>query len=88
MTPITEQIEQMEAVASRHFPDDEARRNGYLVEKLKERLREYAAMFQRLPVREMKVTEYCRFPDCRCPLDPGPEPDWCARGLPHAERSK
>lgn len=26
----------------------------------------------------------CRFPDCRCPMDPGPEPDWCARGLPHA----
>jgi hypothetical protein len=28
--------------------------------------------------------EVCRFPECRCPMDPGPEPDWCARGLPHA----
>lgn len=26
--------------------------------------------------------EVCRFPDCKCPMDPGPEPDWCARGLP------
>jgi hypothetical protein len=30
------------------------------------------------------VQEVCRFPDCKCPMDPGPEPDWCARGLPHA----
>jgi hypothetical protein len=28
--------------------------------------------------------EFCRFPDCKCPMDPGPEPDWCAKGLPHA----
>lgn len=31
--------------------------------------------------------EFCRFPDCKCPMDPGPEPDWCARGLPHAPRT-
>jgi hypothetical protein len=32
---------------------------------------------------DYKAQEFCRFPDCRCPMDPGPEPDWCARGLPH-----
>jgi hypothetical protein len=31
--------------------------------------------------------EFCRFPDCKCPMDPGPAPDWCARGLPHAKRA-
>lgn len=30
--------------------------------------------------------EVCRFPDCKCPMDPGPEPDWCAKGLPHASK--
>lgn len=30
---------------------------------------------------------YCCFPDCKCPMDPGPEPDWCARGLSHATPS-
>jgi hypothetical protein len=28
--------------------------------------------------------EICGFPDCKCPMDPGPAHDWCARGLPHA----
>jgi hypothetical protein len=26
----------------------------------------------------------CHFPTCKCPMDPGRSPDWCARGLPHA----
>jgi hypothetical protein len=30
------------------------------------------------------VQEFCRFPDCKCPMDPGPSPDWCARSLPHS----
>lgn len=30
------------------------------------------------------AAQVCRFPGCECPMDPGPEPDWCARGLPHA----
>jgi hypothetical protein len=25
----------------------------------------------------------CLFPSCNCPMDPGPDPDWCARGYPH-----
>jgi hypothetical protein len=32
--------------------------------------------------------EFCRFPECRCPFDPGPSPDWCARGLPHARQDE
>jgi hypothetical protein len=32
-----------------------------------------------------RVQEVCRFPDCKCPMDPGPSVDWCARGLPHAQ---
>jgi hypothetical protein len=32
--------------------------------------------------------QVCRFPNCNCPMDPGPEPDWCARGLPHAKEPK
>ena len=31
----------------------------------------------------VKQAQTCKFPDCNCPLDAGPEPDWCARGLPH-----
>lgn len=30
--------------------------------------------------------EVCRFPYCNCPMDPGPDPDWCARGLPHERK--
>jgi hypothetical protein len=26
--------------------------------------------------------QFCRFPSCKCPMDPGPDPDWCAIGLP------
>jgi hypothetical protein len=51
MTPINQQIETMRALALRHYPEDEAARNAWLVSKLEERLREFAAM--RLPVREM-----------------------------------
>lgn len=29
------------------------------------------------------VKDVCRFPECRCPMDPGPDENWCARGLPH-----
>lgn len=31
--------------------------------------------------------EICEFPTCKCPIDAGPEPDWCARGLPHAQET-
>lgn len=81
MTPINQQIEQIEALALRHYPDNENQRNACLVRLLTERLRTYGVMFQPLPVVEMK--EFCRFPDCNCPMDPGPDPAWCARGLPH-----
>jgi hypothetical protein len=29
------------------------------------------------------LQEFCRFPECKCPMDPGPALDWCAKGLPH-----
>lgn len=38
---------------------------------------------QSVALGEPKAHEFCRFPDCKCPMDPGPEPDWCAKGLPH-----
>lgn len=53
MTPIQTQIEQIQSLAVRHYPEDEALRNAWLVEKLTERIRELAAMFQPLKVREM-----------------------------------
>jgi hypothetical protein len=54
MTSLDQQLEQMEALASRHYPDDEAERNACLVRLLKERLRTYHTMLQPLPVRQMK----------------------------------
>ena len=51
MTPVNVQIESLEKDALRHYPN-EAERNAWLVEKLKERLREFAAM--RLPVKQMR----------------------------------
>lgn len=54
MTPIHQQIEQMEALAFRHYPEDEAARNACLVRLLTERLRTFAVIFQALPVREMR----------------------------------
>ena len=30
--------------------------------------------------------EICRYPDCACPFDAGPEDDWCARNLPKERR--
>jgi hypothetical protein len=52
MTNIQEQIEQMESLASRHYPESEAQRNACLVRLLKERLTTYAAMFQGLTVKD------------------------------------
>lgn len=54
MTSIDQQIEQMEALALRHYPEDEGQRNACLVRLLTERLRTYAAMYQALPVRDMR----------------------------------
>lgn len=54
MTPINTQIEQMEDLAQRHYPEDEALRNQCLVRLLTERLRTFAAMYQALPVRAMR----------------------------------
>lgn len=42
-----------------------------------------AQMSQPVPV-PVRTQEHCIFPDCNCPFDPGPDPDWCARGLPHS----
>ena len=30
------------------------------------------------------VAQVCVYPDCNCPFDAPSDPDWCARGLPHA----
>lgn len=53
MTPLDQQLQQMEAMARQHFPDDAERRNAYYVEKLIERLREFHARLAPLQVREM-----------------------------------
>lgn len=53
MTPIDQQIEQMEDLASRHYPDDDGARNACLVRLLTERLRTFHAMYEsakKLPV--------------------------------------
>lgn len=49
----------------------------------RESARDAVWQFQNLPPAR-GVAEFCRFPDCKCPMDPGPQPDWCAKGLPHA----
>lgn len=54
MTSLDEQISQMEDLAKRHYPDDDAARNACLVRLLTERLRTYYTMLLPLPVREMK----------------------------------
>jgi hypothetical protein len=54
MTTLEEQIQQMRALAERHYPDDSAARNEYLVGLLLSRLREYHAQFISVPVKEMK----------------------------------
>lgn len=54
MTPIDQQIEQIEALALRHYPDDELLRSVCLVRLLTERLRTFAVIYQRLPVRQMR----------------------------------
>ncbi len=41
---MSEQIQQMEALARQHFPDDLEQQNACLVRMLKERLQTYAAM--------------------------------------------
>lgn len=28
----------------------------------------------------------CDYPNCRCPFDAPADPNWCAKGLPHAPR--
>lgn len=48
------QLRQIESMALQHYPEDEAGRNAYMVDLLKQRLREYAARFVQLDVKEMK----------------------------------
>jgi hypothetical protein len=50
VTPIESQIEQMESLATRHYPEDAAERNACLVRLLTERLRMYHAMYAGKPV--------------------------------------
>jgi hypothetical protein len=54
MTGIETQIEEMETLAARHFPDDETGRNACLARLLKERLRTLAYMLNPLPVKQMR----------------------------------
>jgi hypothetical protein len=44
MTPIHQQIEAMHSIANRHYPDDAAQRNEFLVRVLTERLQSLAWM--------------------------------------------
>ena len=49
---MADQIATIERLAEQHFPDDAEQRAQYVVSQLKTRLREYAAMFVKLEVRE------------------------------------
>lgn len=53
VSPLEQQLATMEKLARQHYPDDEAGRNAYLVGLLKSRLREYAAKFIQLEVRNV-----------------------------------
>lgn len=52
MTPINQQIQTMEDLAARHYPDDELQRATYLARLLTERLRTFAANMTPLRVME------------------------------------
>lgn len=54
MTSIDQQLEQLEALAARHYPEDAEQRNACLVRLLKERLRTYHTLLQPLPVKQMR----------------------------------
>jgi hypothetical protein len=54
MTPIDQQIEQLEELATRHYPEDASQRNSCLVRLLTERLRTYHTMLVVLPVKQMR----------------------------------
>ncbi len=32
------------------------------------------------------TAQVCTYPDCNCPFDAPADPNWCAKGLPHAPR--
>jgi hypothetical protein len=55
MTSLDIQIEQMEAMALQHYPQDTLLQTAYLVVLLKQRLREYDARLMALPVRSMPL---------------------------------
>jgi hypothetical protein len=57
LTPIDQQIQQLVDLSARHYPEDEAKRNACLVRLLTQRLTEFAALYQRLPVRQMREAE-------------------------------
>lgn len=46
MTPIDQQIQTMEDLAARHYPDDELQRTACLVRLLTERLRTFHTMYE------------------------------------------
>lgn len=52
MTSIEQQIEQMESMARRHYPDDELQRATYLARLLTERLRTFHVNTQKLRVMD------------------------------------
>lgn len=44
-----------------------------------------AAQWGYVPKSEPEsVQAVCRYPDCHCPFDAPADPNWCAKGLPHA----
>lgn len=53
MTDLDKQIEQMQAMAQQHYPEDAEKRLEYLNGLLLQRLREYHSKFVRLDVREV-----------------------------------
>ena len=54
MTPVDQQIQTMEALALRHFPDDAEQRNACLVRLLTEPLRSLAWMYAENSYSELR----------------------------------
>src|SRR4051812_2247047 len=54
--PIDDQVRTIEELAARHYPgeDEHEQRTAFVVEQLKQRLREFQAKFMALNVKEMR----------------------------------
>lgn len=49
-------------------------------------LRLYEAQHGSLPLSGGPWSEFCQYPECRCPADAPEDPAWCFKGLAQAPR--